>query len=133
MNDDFPHLLFAYGSLKSGQSNHGLIRHGVFVGHGWTRHKYSLGGWGKFAFAATTPALYPIHGEVWAVCEKTLKHTDDLENHPVTYVRKKTEVLLPEGGIEVWIYLGQTLTNREPYPFGLWPEAALKTRASAKR
>lgn len=109
---DQTHLIFVYGTLRNGSSNHGLLRTARFVGTGKTALHYALY-LGEYPYAYKNEALGPITGEVYAVDSPTLARLDELEEHPEVYAREPTEILLDSGQRMVcWLYF-------YPYPEGL--------------
>lgn len=122
---DYPHMIFAYGTLKENQTNHNVIKHGegLFVGYAKTKRKMSMGGNGHFPFVAPKPALYEIQGELWAVSQQTLDQIDKLERHPTFLRRTETDIMLPEGEVTAWIYLACNFLDTRRYVVGHWPSA----------
>ncbi|CAG5131217.1 unnamed protein product [Candidula unifasciata] len=120
--DKNKHLVFMYGTLKSGEANHKqLFAKGadgsVFLGHARTVSRFPL--------IVTTPFNIPfllhkeglghrIKGELYLIDDETLKHIDWFEGHPHWYERRqiKAELLTDSLGnkldkpetLQVWLY-----------------------------
>lgn len=124
-----PYYVFVYGTLKTGEPNHGVMRstengHAELVGRGRTAKRWPL----VIASSFNIPYLLPcegrghnIKGEIYGVDEKMLHFLDDFEGHPQYYVRTEEEVEgvdLKGKGIcqRAWIYFlksyKQELLNR---------------------
>ena len=74
-------LVFVYGTLKRGLSNHGWLRGQTFVGEARTVPRYrifDLGGYPGMVLADEGEGG-AIEGEVWAVDEEGLRGLDRLE------------------------------------------------------
>jgi gamma-glutamylcyclotransferase (GGCT)/AIG2-like uncharacterized protein YtfP len=107
--EDFMHyLVFVYGTLKKGFSNHRLLSGAEFLGPAQTVQKFAM-------YTTGTPivlkeeAVSPIFGELYRVDEKILAALDSLEGHPDWYRREEVEVLVDEGEREkrletAWLY-----------------------------
>ncbi len=104
-------LLFVYGTLRKGGANHHLLQHAPFLGQARTTNAYALF-LGDYPYAAKSPAVSPIVGEIYAVDAPTLKHVDDLEEHPRWYRREPVQVRLDCGEeLTAWLYF-------HPRPWG---------------
>lgn len=74
-------LVFVYGTLKRGLSNHGWLRGQVFAGEARTEVRYrmyDLGGYPGMVVAPEGEGV-AIEGEVWEVDEAGLRGLDLLE------------------------------------------------------
>lgn len=115
--NSYSHYVFAYGTLKTGEPNCGVItdaKNGkaIFLGKGKTLKKWPL----VIASSYNIPYLlhcegkgHRVAGEVYGVDDKMLHFLDEFECHPRYYVRKEEEVDLVdhEGRTvrqRVWIY-----------------------------
>ena len=111
-------LLFVYGTLKRGYSNHALLAAAHFVGEAVTIEKYGfyLGpdeyapGEPEIPFLLANPktgdAAVQVRGELWEVDSITLTQLDELEGHPDWYHRKKINVRTDSGKtISAYTYL----------------------------
>jgi len=95
------HLVFVYGTLRQGESNHNYLTDSEQLGRFDTQPEYALHDLGP------SPGLVAghqsIHGEVYRVDEETLAKLDVLEDVPVEYRRETIET--PYG--TAWIYIYQ--------------------------
>jgi gamma-glutamylcyclotransferase (GGCT)/AIG2-like uncharacterized protein YtfP len=118
------HLLFVYGSLKFGLSNHGRLGGGPCIDRDARSDGYRL--------VAGYPALVEspgstARGEVYSVSDPTLRELDEFEECPLVYVRRKISVVLGSGvECEVFTYLASDESQVEPYSGDSWqPPAGL--------
>jgi gamma-glutamylcyclotransferase (GGCT)/AIG2-like uncharacterized protein YtfP len=93
--------VFVYGTLPSGEPNHGLLAEATCEGLARTAPEFDLVDLGAF------PAMVPggatsVAGEVYAVGPLTLARLDRLEGHPRLYRREPVRL---EGGGEALAYL----------------------------
>jgi gamma-glutamylcyclotransferase (GGCT)/AIG2-like uncharacterized protein YtfP len=99
------HLLFVYGTLRRGESNHYLLEPAQCLGQHQTRPEFTLYDLGPY------PAVIEGHdaiiGEVYLIDEETLANVDELEDCPVEYRREQIET--PFGS--AWIYLYQDVSK----------------------
>lgn len=101
-------LIFAYGTLKRGHGNHGLLR-GVsdFVGAALTVKPYPMFNFGvPGVFDVEDPRAKNIFGEVFNIRDdRDIYRIDCLEGHPHSYTRKIIKVAKFDGTIlDVWCY-----------------------------
>lgn len=90
-------LIFVYGTLMRGFSNHRLMKNCKFVGIARTVEKYGLFV-ADFPFVTDKVKSNHIHGELYEILDSaTLENLDELEGHPDWYERKPISVNL-EGG-----------------------------------
>ncbi|CAG2178968.1 unnamed protein product, partial [Oppiella nova] len=96
------YLIFVYGTLKTGQPNHYVIKdpdngEADFVGYAETVDKWPL------VIASLYNVPYLLHkphfgkkitGEIWSVDINMRNKMDDLESHPRFYRRFEIPVLL---------------------------------------
>ncbi|MFB9137570.1 gamma-glutamylcyclotransferase family protein [Vibrio olivae] len=101
------HLVFVYGTLRQGESNHHLLEHSELLGSHQTLPEYALYDLG--AYPAVIPGHQTIRGEVYLIDNQTLSELDKLEDVPVEYRREQIET--PFG--LAWIYLYQDASNLE--------------------
>lgn len=86
-------LVFVYGTLKKGFSNHRLLAGSEYLGTAQTVEKYAM-------YTTGTPivlkdeAVSPIHGELYRVNEATLVALDSLEGHPDWYRREEISIFV---------------------------------------
>lgn len=95
------HLVFVYGTLRKGQSNHHFLQECELLGQYNTDPSYSLFNLGPYP--AVIEGKKSILGEVYLIDEETLGWLDKLEDIPVEYRRETIET--PFG--RAWIYLYQ--------------------------
>ncbi|MBB5349447.1 gamma-glutamylcyclotransferase [Desulfoprunum benzoelyticum] len=92
------YLVFVYGTLKKGFSNHRLLTGAEFVGAAQTLEKFAM------YYSTGTPivlkeeAVSPIFGELYRVDEKILAALDSLEGHPDWYRREQVDISVDDGG-----------------------------------
>ncbi|MDE1330545.1 gamma-glutamylcyclotransferase family protein [Vibrio aestuarianus] len=95
------HLVFVYGTLRQGESNHHFLQSGQMLGSFITASEYALYDLGTY------PGLIKGHqsitGEVYMIDEATLKQLDILEDVPVEYRREMIDT--PFG--RAWVYIYQ--------------------------
>ena len=126
-------LVFVYGSLKRGHSNHHLLATARFEGEaqapGLTLHDLgpfpmAIAAAQPEAGSATDPETLPVSGEVFAVDAETLKRLDRLEGVPRLYQRQRLALL---DGRLAWVYLGQPHQVRHvpALAAGCWPALLL--------
>ena len=73
-------LLFVYGTLKRGLSNHAFLAGQEFVGQGRTLPRYRLYHCGPYPGLVTVlEGGIAVEGEVWRVDEPTLRRLDEFE------------------------------------------------------
>ncbi len=110
------HLVFVYGSLLRGQSNHACLDGARFVGEARTPRGYRLYDLGFYP-AAVPAESGTIKGEVYAVDKRGLAVLDRLEGYPAYYDRRLIDT---ERGT-AWMYF---LAAAEPdwplVPEGEW-------------
>jgi gamma-glutamylaminecyclotransferase len=90
-------LIFVYGTLKHGGSNHGYMRDQRFIGEALTAphfRLYDLGGYP--GMVADENQGLNIQGEVWEVDAEALKRLDELEDiEGGEYAREVIPMLAP--------------------------------------
>ncbi|MGD8111977.1 gamma-glutamylcyclotransferase family protein [Vibrio sp. TRT 21S02] len=95
------HLVFVYGTLRQGESNHHFLASAQLLGVHETQPTYALHDLG--AYPALTEGQHSIRGEVYLIDSDTLQTLDRLEEVPVEYRRETIDT--PFG--VAWIYLYQ--------------------------
>ena len=110
-------LVFVYGTLKRGASNHAWLAGSSWLGEacmpGLVLHDL-----GPFPMAVVGAGT--VHGELYAVAAAGLARLDQLEGYPRLYDRR----LLPlADGRRVWVYLGRPRQVRHAplLACGHWP------------
>jgi gamma-glutamylcyclotransferase (GGCT)/AIG2-like uncharacterized protein YtfP len=90
-------LIFVYGTLKRGHSNHGYMRGQTFIDLAITEPRYrlyDLGGYPGMVLEASHGSN--IQGEVWEIDAACLKQLDELEGTEIgEYVRELIPLLPP--------------------------------------
>jgi gamma-glutamylaminecyclotransferase len=115
------HLLFVYGSLKSGLSNHRRL-----AGAACLDGRASAEGYGLVRYVAGYPALVEApgrtaQGEVYVVQTDVLEELDEFEECPSVYTRKAISVKLSDGSTrEVFAYLAAQPEEAEPHSGDTW-------------
>jgi gamma-glutamylaminecyclotransferase len=98
------HLVFVYGSLLRGLSNHVLLAQARFLGEARTKNQYALY-LDYFPKVIQDEPVSPIVGELYLVDGPTLALLDDLEDHPFEYRREQVIVIMDDGAeTRAWIY-----------------------------
>ncbi|MEW6661385.1 MAG: gamma-glutamylcyclotransferase family protein [Bacillota bacterium] len=99
-------MVFVYGTLMHGRSNHHYLKKAKFLGQAVAR---------GIALYAVTP-FYPgavvdpdkmVMGEVYEVDNPTMEKLDELEDNGTLYRRELLPVVLKNNGevIKAWVYL----------------------------
>ena len=109
------HIVFVYGSLKSGFQNHRYLAAAEPLGTGRSVPRYYMVNLQAYpaivdahrtSFRPASPGS--VSGELYSVDDATLAALDHLEGHPRYYVRRLCRVLLGDAGNErsvmAWIY-----------------------------
>ena len=91
METNDTHMVFVYGTLLRGESNHRLLKNAEFVGEARTASEYDLVNLGAFP-GMVSGGNTSIKGEIFSVDDGTLRALDRLEGHPRFYRRTKMEV-----------------------------------------
>jgi molybdenum cofactor guanylyltransferase len=99
---DLSTLIFVYGTLLAGESNHGLLAQAEFLGADRLHHAdlYHLG-----EYPMMLPGKGTVTGEVYRVTRDTLAHLDILEEHPQIYFRGQ---IILESGRSSQVYWGRS-------------------------
>ncbi len=101
---DEQHLVFVYGTLLKGLSNHRLLAEARFLGPARTKQRYALY-LDYFPKVIAEEAVSPIIGELYLVDGRALALLDDLEDHPFEYRRQQVPVIMDDGAeTPAWIY-----------------------------
>jgi len=117
-------ILFIYGTLKRGASNHAVLAGQTYLGDATTVPGYRL------FLVADYPGLVKdttdqrgVQGELWSVASEALARLDAFEGVPEKLYRRAPIALLPpdnETTAETYLYLRNT-RGRRPIIDGLWP------------
>ncbi len=113
-------LVFVYGTLRRGESNHQVLDSSSYLGISRTDscfEMFDLGDFPGIVLAGTTSIL----GEIYAVDDTTLKAIDRLEDHPDFYQRDRVRL---RDGQEVYSYVMKPaqVKNCPLIPSGDWVE-----------
>lgn len=97
------HLVFVYGTLKRGHSNHHWLANATFLGRRLLRGG-RLHNLGPYPMAVLSPEQQTvIHGELFAVTDRELACLDQLEGYPSFYDRSLQTL---STGETAWVYHG---------------------------
>ncbi|WP_028573633.1 gamma-glutamylcyclotransferase family protein [Desulfonatronovibrio hydrogenovorans] len=106
------HLVFVYGTLRQGCSNHGLLKDEKYLGTARTKDRYALYV-DDYPYLVKDQPRSRVKGEVYQVSTQGLARLDILENHPAWYKREKIRVCLDMGEVILaWIYFFPTARGR---------------------
>ncbi|WP_114766568.1 gamma-glutamylcyclotransferase family protein [Vibrio rhodolitus] len=94
-------LVFVYGTLRQGESNHHYLAGAEFLGLYETPPEYALYDLG--AYPAVISGHQVIFGEVYLIDDQILTGLDALEDVPVEYRREQIATSFGDA----WIYLYQ--------------------------
>lgn len=109
------HLVFVYGTLRQGQSNHHYVQDCELLGRFDTPKEFALFDLG--AYPALTCGSKSVVGEVYVINDEVLASLDRLEDVPVKYRREQIETTF---GL-AWVYLYQLeLTANKEILSGDW-------------
>ena len=98
------HLVFVYGTLRSGHSNHHLLQGAHNYGSGNTFENYSMYLISGYPYVTSFEPRYPIIGELFEIDSATLSVLDRMEGHPRYYERRKIQVIVGESQYTAWMY-----------------------------
>ncbi len=120
-------LVFVYGTLKKGYSNHHLLKNGKFLGEAKTKYKYAL--YEKvYPYVSHNPKVSNIHGEVYQVDNFTLRKLDILEGHPYEYKRELIPVILNNKELKAWMYFNDKYKGGKLIPQGIYKKQTPRKR-----
>lgn len=94
------HLLFVYGSLRPGGTQHQLLTGARYLGRHRTEPCFTMHDLGEYP-AVVEPGHHAIVGDIFVVDAATLARVDDYEGYPHEYTRRL--IATPFGS--AWIYL----------------------------
>ncbi|MEM1296559.1 MAG: gamma-glutamylcyclotransferase family protein [Verrucomicrobiota bacterium] len=120
------HLLFVYGSLKRGFSNHFFLLEAQWVGEANTESSYRMFDYGGFpAVIRDEEQGYSIRGELWKIDDTCLSQIDVLEGvDSGLYERSTTLLEVPwDQKEDVIMYLYLQTTKGLPDVGGQWPKS----------
>jgi gamma-glutamylcyclotransferase (GGCT)/AIG2-like uncharacterized protein YtfP len=117
-------MVFVYGSLKNGLSNHHILDGATYIGQGWTAPNFTMLNLGWFP-GVVLGGTSQIEGELYEVDERTLHRLDRLEGHPDFYRREPITIKTKDARVEAVIYLLPLEWLEKGYgavPNGVWEE-----------
>jgi gamma-glutamylaminecyclotransferase len=118
-------LVFVYGTLKRGGSNHPAIAGQTFCGNARTANGFRLFSLGEYPGMVVDPNDRDgVSGEVWSVDEACLARLDALEGVDQGLYRREPVALQPPfAGREVLTYIyAQNTIGRAHIAGGEWSE-----------
>lgn len=98
------HLIFVYGTLRTGHSNHHLLKDAKNYGAGNTVENYTMYLANGYPYVNSYEPRYPVVGELFGVDDSTLTLLDKMEGHPRHYERKETQVTVEGKQYTAWMY-----------------------------
>jgi gamma-glutamylcyclotransferase (GGCT)/AIG2-like uncharacterized protein YtfP len=98
------HLIFVYGTLRLGHSNHHLLKDANSYGIGNTAEAYSMYLISGYPYVTSFEPRYSIVGELYAINSGTLSVLDKMEGHPRHYERREVSVIVGENQFTAWMY-----------------------------
>lgn len=120
-------LVFVYGTLKRGCSNHHVLAGQQLLGAARTAPGYRLHHLGEYpGMIAASDDTIGVAGEVWSVDAATLARLDAFEGTAEgLYRRESIKLLPPFADLRVDTYLyAQPVANRPIIPTGVWLESS---------
>lgn len=122
--DPDPTLLFVYGTLKRGASNHPVLADQTYVGDASTVPGYRLFLVADYPGMVRDPAdQRGVRGEIWSVSDNALRRLDAFEGVPERlYRRDRVPLTSPHEhlAVESYLYL-RNIRGRRPIISGAWP------------
>lgn len=109
-------LVFVYGTLRKGESNHHLISGCGFCGCYVTQPRYRMLHLGTYP-GVVAGGFTAIAGEVYRLNARELRTLDRLEAYPRLY--KRALIATPWGRAWIYLYRGGR-THRRVLPGGDW-------------
>ncbi len=119
-----PRLLFVYGTLKQGCSNHGQLAGQTFVGKAHTLPGFRLYNLGEYpGMVAVAGDLDGVSGEVWSVDSQCLTRLDRFEGvHEGLYRRERVPLKPPFEAAKVHAYIYELPIGDAREIGALWTE-----------
>ena len=112
-------LVFVYGTLRQGETNHHFLTRARYLGPHVTAAGYRMLQLGTYP-GVVTGGSDAIVGEVYQVSRGEMARLDRLEDYPRLYSRR----LLPTDWGRAWIYLYRgSRRDRSIIPSGDWKNA----------
>ena len=129
MSQEGRELVFVYGTLKRGGSNHACLIGQKFIGPAQTIAGYRLISLGDYpGIISDQTRTTGVTGEVWSVDDRCLQQLDELEGLPEGLFRREAVPLSPpfnEDVVLTYIY-ARDVSGRAPIPEGVWREPHAK-------
>lgn len=98
-------LIFVYGTLKNGYSNHSFLNNSLYYGKAITLEKYLLiEQYLPYLIKSNNEKSTYITGEVYLVNNDILRELDILESHPDFYQREEIIVKINNIDYKCWCY-----------------------------
>lgn len=111
-------LVFVYGTLLTGESNHRFLHGAHLVGAATTPPAFRLHDLGAFP-GLVRGGEHAVAGEVYAVDEVTLASLDRLEDHPRFY--RRTSIVLADGAqVQTYLLPPALVADRPIIASGSW-------------
>ena len=97
-------LVFVYGTLRQGCSNHHLLKGETLLGPARTMDRFALYV-DDFPYLIKSQPCSRVSGEVYRVGPVAFARLDALENHPLWYRRERRGVAMENGSVlQAWVY-----------------------------
>ena len=110
------HLIFVYGTLRRGGTNHYMLAEANFLGRYETEPRYTMFRLGQFP-AVVARGDTPIAGEIYRISDPVFALLDELECYPQVFSRQLIKT--PAGS--TWMYLYNRLVGTDHVvPHGDW-------------
>jgi len=93
-----------YGTLRSGHSNHHLLKDADCYGIGHSVENYAMYLTSGYPYVTSHESRYPIAGELFGIDDSTLSMLDKMEGHPRYYERKEVTVTVGDTQYTAWMY-----------------------------
>lgn len=100
------HLVFVYGSLRRGGTNHYMLAESNFLGRYLTEPRYTMFRLGQFP-AVVARGDTAIAGEIYRISDEAFALLDELNCYPTVFSRQ----LIHSPAGEIWIYLYNRLVG----------------------
>jgi gamma-glutamylaminecyclotransferase len=114
------HRVFVYGTLKKNGKLHHYLKSSEFLGDA------TISGF-KLYDVSWFPGIKPaegekniVHGEVYAIDDKTLKTLDMVEGAPTLYRRETVEATVEGVQMKVFTYIFNGEVKKDAIPEGIW-------------
>ena len=124
MNSSDRRLVFVYGTLKRGGSNHQFLAGQLYRGETWTLPGFSLVDLGEYpGLVSDTNNQTGVFGEVWSVDRDCLSRLDELEGVAEGLYRRERAALRSTFGdqpVETYVY-ALNIIGRPIITDGIWP------------